>query len=131
MSTAKIRYVGLKQEESAFSNVTGITWAQGTVESVDIKHVAAMLNHPDVFELAEESIGGLADAKPTPAAPVTIPTLGEAAVGEAASSTDPLDAMTREELHALAKERGIKVHHSSGAAAVIKAIRDVQPTKVE
>lgn len=129
MSTAKIRYVGLKQEETAFSNVTGITWAQGAVESVDIKHVAAMLNHPDVFELAEESIGGLADAKPTPAAPVTIPPLGEAAVGEAAPSTDPLEALSRAELHALAKERGVTVHHSSGAASVLKALQSASAEK--
>lgn len=83
MTTAKIRYVGLKQEETAFKDLTGITWAKGAVEPVDIKHVVAMLKHPDVFELAEESIGGLADAKPTPAAQVAIPQLGEAAAGEA------------------------------------------------
>lgn len=39
-----------------------------------------------------------------------------------ATALPDLDTLTREELHALAKTRGIKVHHSSGAAAVKAAI---------
>lgn len=37
---------------------------------------------------------------------------------------DGLDALSREELHALAKERGVKVHHAAGAAKVIEALRE-------
>lgn len=143
MSTAKIRYVGLKQEETAFKDVTGITWVPDAVESVDLKHVAAMLRHPDVFALAEESIGGLADAKPAPSAPVTLTpaamqlsdkdapivqsNLSPSDVAALANSV-ALDTLTREELHALAKARGVKVHHSSGAAAVTAALLAVVDT---
>lgn len=34
-----------------------------------------------------------------------------------------LDSMTKEELHALAKERGVKVHHNAGAEKVREALR--------
>jgi hypothetical protein len=46
-----------------------------------------------------------------------------ATIQPAKAGADPLDTMSREELHALAKERGLKVHHSSGTVAVVKAIR--------
>lgn len=126
----KIKYVGVKEDgETAFSRETGITWFPGTSEDVPVALAIKMLKHPDVFaEDASEADG--------PTAPVTLqplaPTLAPGAVaGEAAPRTDPLEALSRAELHALAKERGVAVHHSSGAAAVLKAIRDVQPTKVE
>lgn len=124
----KIKYVGVKQDgETAFKSETGITWLPGSSEDVPVALAVKMLKHPDVF--AEDTAEAAA-----PAAPVTLQPLGKtvislqstlapgAVAGEAAPSTDPLDAMTREELHALAKERGIKVHHSSGAAAVKAAI---------
>lgn len=37
---------------------------------------------------------------------------------------DGLDALDKEQLHALAKERGIKVHHMAGADKVRAALRD-------
>jgi hypothetical protein len=37
--------------------------------------------------------------------------------------SDDLDAMGKEELHALAKERGVKVHHMLGAEKVREALR--------
>lgn len=37
--------------------------------------------------------------------------------------TDDLDAMDAPALHALAKERGVKVHHASGAEKVRAALR--------
>jgi hypothetical protein len=38
---------------------------------------------------------------------------------------DGLDELSREELHALAKERGVHVHHASGADKVREALRNV------
>ena len=35
-----------------------------------------------------------------------------------------LDTMDKEALHALAKERGVKVHHAAGADKVRQALRD-------
>lgn len=39
--------------------------------------------------------------------------------------TDGLDDLDAEQLHALAKERGVKVHHASGADKVREALRAV------
>lgn len=121
MATAKIKYVGLKERETAFSVETSIVWTPGAVESVDLKHVATMLKHPDVFALADEPASmGLADKAPAKASVKTETTA--AAVDE--TEQPALDTMSREELHALAKARGIKVHHTSGAAKVIEALQD-------
>lgn len=131
MATAKIKYVGLKERETAFSVETSIVWTPGAVESVDLKHVEAMLKHPDVFALADAPQAmGLADVQPVKAdeTPKTI--------GEVPAKTDripadalspDLTAMSREELHALAKARGVKVHHTSGAAKVIEALQAPHP----
>lgn len=37
---------------------------------------------------------------------------------------DGLDSLDKEQLHALAKERGVKVHHLAGADKVRAALRD-------
>lgn len=131
----KIKYVGVKQDgETAFSRETGITWFPGTCEDVPVAMAAKMLKHPDVF--AEDVAEVVAPAAPVaPTAPITLQPLNKAAsdlqstlapgsvVGEGAATAKPdLDTLTREELHALAKERGIKVHHSSGAVAVKAAL---------
>lgn len=39
------------------------------------------------------------------------------------SVSDDLDAMEKQELHALAKEMGVDVHHNAGAPKVREAIR--------
>jgi hypothetical protein len=41
-----------------------------------------------------------------------------------APKADNLDAMSTEELHALAKERGVTVHHLAGADKVRAALRE-------
>lgn len=49
-----------------------------------------------------------------------------APVESVAPAADNLDAMDREQLHALAKARGVKVHHLAGADKVRAAIREAQ-----
>lgn len=47
----------------------------------------------------------------------------------AIASTQPadgLESMDKDELHALAKERGVKVHHAAGADKVRAALREAQ-----
>jgi len=44
----------------------------------------------------------------------------------ALEQSDGLEAMDREQLHALAKERGIKVHHMAGADRVRAALREAE-----
>lgn len=39
---------------------------------------------------------------------------------------DDLESMDKEHLHALAKERGVKVHHMAGADKVRAALREAQ-----
>ncbi|MGQ8875954.1 hypothetical protein ACUTR7_00480 [Delftia sp. NA_296.1] len=39
---------------------------------------------------------------------------------------DGLDALGKEELHAIAKERGITVHHAAGAEKVRAALREAE-----
>lgn len=53
---------------------------------------------------------------------VTKPMLAAPPVQEDAD--DGLDALDKEQLHALAKERGVKVHHMAGADKVRAALRD-------
>lgn len=42
-----------------------------------------------------------------------------------AANGDGLDTLDKEQLHALAKERGVKVHHMAGADKVRAALREV------
>jgi hypothetical protein len=56
--------------------------------------------------------------KPMQAAPVIT---SEATPGP---SDDGLDAMDKDQLHALAKERGVKVHHMAGADKVRATLRE-------
>lgn len=39
---------------------------------------------------------------------------------------DGLDALSKEELHAIAKERGVAVHHAAGADKVRAALREAE-----
>lgn len=48
----KIKYVGLKDEETAFSPETGIVWYPGSAHDVPDAIGKRMLAHPDVFALA-------------------------------------------------------------------------------
>lgn len=56
--------------------------------------------------------------KPMQPAPVLDP------VPAAESQDDGLEALDKEQLHALAKERGVKVHHMAGADKVRAALRE-------
>lgn len=149
---AKIKYVGLKQDgETAFSRETGITWFPGVSEEVPDGIAKRMLNHPDVFELDAAQVAakpGKVTLQPmAPAVATTpVPTLpATEPITETQVSTDPanitlvpgqevkpaeqaidLAAMDKEALHALAKERGVKVHHNAGADTVRKALTEAQ-----
>jgi hypothetical protein len=56
--------------------------------------------------------------KPMRAAPVVEP------APAAEPETDGLEALDKEQLHALAKERGVRVHHMAGADKVRAALRE-------
>lgn len=63
--------------------------------------------------------------KPMVAAPASAPPVEAVETAEQSEvSGDGLAAMDRDELHALAKERGVKVHHMAGADKVRAALRE-------
>lgn len=45
------------------------------------------------------------------------------------STSDELDALTHEQLHELAKKRGLEIHHRAGADKVKEALRKAQSAK--
>lgn len=58
-----------------------------------------------------------------PVAAVALEPQNEPQVSESSVGVD-LDVMDKEQLHALAKERGVKVHHMAGAEKVRAALRE-------
>ena len=142
----KIYYVGTKPDgETAFSPITGITWMPGDSHDIaDEKIAIRMLQHPDVFSKAPPALieaqaavntapaaGGLSSALNVQVAALTsapapvaspAPTPAPAPVSEA----DNLASLSREELHALAKDRGVVVHHAAGAEKVRAALIEAQ-----
>ena len=117
MATTKIRYVGQKEHETAFESVTGVAWSAGQVQDIDTKHIEAMLRHPDVFALADADVG-LTDAG-TDTQWATAPD----------GTHLLLSDMTKEQLHACAKQYGVAVHHQSGAPKVIEALQSAFAVK--
>ena len=110
----QIKYVGLKPDgETAFSKEPGAPaiWLQG--DSYDVPEAIAkrMLQHPDVFKLDD----GAATKTEEQSKPEEI--------------NDEFSGLTKEQLHALAKERGISVHHAAGAAKVAEALRAATKTE--
>lgn len=62
-------------------------------------------------------------------APVPAPRKPDPVVQEVESQVeaqDELDALGEEELRALAKERGVKVHHKAGADKIRAALREAE-----
>lgn len=61
------------------------------------------------------------------AGPVTEPAQGDLVLTGHAGATvnDGLDALTAEELHALARDRGVQLHHRAGADKARAALREV------
>lgn len=102
----RIEYVGKKARRTDTVAGTGIVWnGAGDVQEVPDEAAQKLLKHADVWAAVGESDAGLADTKTNQA------------------TGDALDDMDAEALHALAKERGVKVHHAAGADKVRKALR--------
>lgn len=62
--------------------------------------------------------------KPMQAAPAAVEPAPSAVTAQADDSGDGLEALDKDQLHALAKERGVKVHHMAGADKVRTALRE-------
>lgn len=120
----KIKYVGLKEGgETAFSELSGIErWMPGDTYEVKDDAAKRMLQHPDIWAIAEDQKPS-AEAQPTESGPQV------AAISLPDGTTQALDGMSKEALHELAKALGVRVHHLSGSDKVTKALVAAFPVK--
>lgn len=145
----KIKYVGLKSFEDAFSGETGKTWGPGVEHDIaDAGLCARMLKHPDVFALVdgaavkEPEVLTLTDTvtvQPIPVQPdheqVATPE-GDKGPEEPAgkhimqTSSGPLalDGLDKDTLKALAKELDITVGNS-GEEKIRQKLAEAFPVK--
>lgn len=136
----KLKYVGLKDEETAFSPETGITWTPGSSHEVPDQLAKRMLAHPDVFALdtakpAPAKVATQAPPPPPPPPPAppasTVKEVkGEFVIG-APDGPMVLDGMDRETLLALAKESGLKPHPNTGVEKLQLMLVDAFPLKAD
>lgn len=143
----KIKYVGLKDEETAFSPESGIVWTPGLSRDIaDASLAARMLKHPDVFAIDDSSeppaktkASAPAPAPSQPAAPIT---LGAGAVIPPTPTNVPatfvmatpagplvLDTLEKAELRKLAFEKKVSFHPNSGAPTLRKVLAEAFPVK--
>jgi len=116
----KIKYMGKKPLRGDTVAGTGIVWCgYGDVQDVPDHAAPKLLQHADVWEMVDEysqnaQSGDASSADAQALKPLaSITANGEVIV---------LDGMTKESLHDLAKELGVKVHHLSGADKVTEAL---------
>lgn len=129
-TTVLVEYVGLKDREEDHLYGTGLVWiGKGDVQEVPVANWSRMRKHVDVWRLvnlapAESPLKGLASAA-APASPAPAATVAQtdATPTPAAPGSDALESKTKEELHAIAKERGVIVHPNAGPSKVIEALR--------
>lgn len=119
----KLKYVGHKQQCTAFKPDTGITWLPGAVHDVKDALAVKMLKHHDVFAVDD------AKAVKIPVAPAlapndSVPAANTSTLAPGATVMPAgLEGLDKAALHAMAKERGIKVHHFASADTVRAAIK--------
>lgn len=144
----KFKYVGKKERETAFSEVTGVVWEPGSEHDIADKAVAKrMLAHPDVFEpvaLADAAPAAEGDGLSAVATTATEPVKPAAAQPQdpqAPADTDkpealammtkagPLDLSTldKAQLHQLAKDEGVDIHPNAKAETVAKRLAEMFP----
>lgn len=120
----KLKYVGLKERETAFQSETGVEWWPGIEHDIkDEALCARMLKHPDVFAVADETEP---DSDTNPDTEQT-----KALFMQTAAGVLDLSKLTRDELHALAKESNITVHHKAKAETVAAKLAEAFPVKAE
>ena len=115
----KLKYVGLKERETAFQPETGVVWEPGSEHDIkDEALCARMLKHPDVFAVADE------DEKPNDGGTTAL-------FMQTADGPLDLSKLDKDQLHALAKESGVQVHHKAKAETVAAKLAEAFPVKAE
>lgn len=147
----KIKYVGLKERETAFQHESGFEWGPGVVHDIkDADLAARMLKHPDVFDFADAAVKepvapSLSDAVVVTPVEDTAP---EATTKEATTEVTEdapqkpqyvmqteegplvLDFLDKDTLKKLAKESDISVGNS-GADTIRQKLADAFPVKAD
>lgn len=132
----KIQYIGKKPQRIDTVAGTGIVWAgNGDVQLVPSDAAKRMLQHPDIWAIAEDqepSNEPAGEPTPTPSAEAEPAESGPqvAAISLPDGTIQALDGMSKEALHDLAKALGVRVHHLSGADKVTEALVAAFPVKV-
>lgn len=109
-----VRYIGRKPERRDSIAGTDAVWSgNGDIQPVSAEAWAKLSEYPTVWELAS-------DAPPMAADPLPDTSTG------ATNTTEPgatdLATLDKAQLHALAKERGIKVHPNTGVDKLLAAL---------
>ena len=130
----QIKYVGLKEEETAFSPETGITWYPGSSHPVPDHLAKRMLQHPDVFEkdTGEEVQKPVVTLTP-PSLENQNPPGGNPPEFVMRTPDGPLvlDAMERDDLVELAKSVNVAHHVNLGAPKLRALLVEKHPFKAE
>jgi hypothetical protein len=143
-NSMKIKYVGLKTDgETAFIHLTNLTWFPGDSHEVDNKHAPRLLAHPDVFEQDIDAVTATTSTKTvattaagsvdstkltlTPGAKVEDPKPVSITLPDGTDKV--VEGLTKEELHALAKELDLQVHFATGPVKLIAALVEAFPVK--
>lgn len=112
----QVTYIGLKPNGTDYmaKDAGIIRWMPGKSHAVtNDKLLQRIAQHPDMFAVSEskaESGPALAQAVRQDEPPI--------------SGADPLDSMTDAQVHALAKERGIAVHHNTKGEKLRAKVRE-------
>ena len=115
----KIKYIGQKTDgETAFIAETQITWMPDAEHDIPAAVAERMLNHPDVFALADATSSAPA-AEDKPADTGTDTQWATAPDGKHLLLSD----MSKEQLHECAKQYGVKLHPMTGAPKAIEALQ--------
>ncbi len=130
----KIKYVGLKDFEDAFSTFTGVTWGPGVEHDIKDPDVCSkMLRHPDVFAVSDDpvkkpeqpadtapAVDGLPADEDKPQKPQYVMQTEEGAL--------VLDFLDKDTLKQLAKEADISVGNS-GEDKIRQKLAEAFPVK--
>lgn len=124
--TVLVEYVGLKPSRTDNLYGTNITWeGPGDVREVPADTWARMKVHRDIWR---EVVPGTSSLAPAPAPAPAEPLVADAATAPSTPPAPPaptvaLEAMTRDELFALATQRGLKPHTQLGKPKLLELLK--------
>ena len=116
----RIEYVGIKPSRADTVAGTGLVWTPGQVHEVGDAKAKRLLAHPDIWR--EVRPVAVSDNYEPGVSGVAVYADG-AMEAENVSIPPNIDTMNDGQLRALAKARGIKVHHKHSAETIRSLLR--------